>query len=1002
MPADPLFDRLARALAGRYHLTRELGRGGMATVYLGTDLKLNRPVAIKVLPPTTRAYLGSGRFQREVLVAAQLSHPHIVPLFEADEADGLLFYVMEYVEGESLKDRLAREGPLAVGEAIRIAAEVGDGLQYAHKHGVIHRDVKPGNILLAHGHARVADFGIAKLVEGSRPADRTSSTGSGITVGTAEYMSPEQASGSEHIDARADVYGLAAVLYEMLAGEPPFTGPSVQAIVARVLNEPPRPIRTIRPGLPAHVERALAAALAKVPADRPPSARAFVDTLTGATADRRRARRSRGLGATVGALVIAGVGILVWVVGRRPPAGARPPRGMVLVPAGVYPVGGAPWRSPTMVRLDSFYVDSTEVTVDAYRHYLDSTRSQPPWTRTPPAGWPVTGMLWAEALAYCAWRHPGGRLPTEDEWEAAARGPQGLRYPWGDTWVRGRANADSLREGFAAAGADSLGRSWIGAVDLSGNAWEWTATEARGPTGDLGHVIKGGAFDSPPQSASAAFRAIFPDRPPRLAHTGFRCARSMATPPAPNTSPASVAVLYFDSPDTADTYLADGLTEAIITSLGQVKRLTVKSRNAVHRFRGTPTDDPAALGRALGVGYLVTGSARRVGRGLHVSAELLRAANGVHIWGAQYDRGDTALQAVQGEIARAVATALAGELAPAEQTALVRWSTRDPGAYDHFLRGNYQLAQRTPRAVRQAIDEYGTAARLDPGFTPALARVAVGYGLFLDWGWPYPGLAADRVLERGVAAVDAALRQDSGAADAWMARGFLLTFRNPRSFAGVREALERAIALDQGNAEAYHLYGMALLWLGQDSAAAEMYHRALEREPERPITLFNLGRVAMRQNRFPDARRWADSALALDPGADYAYVLRAVAELRLGNHVETRADAETGARLHGGFRVPAEAVLALAELQAADTPAARARVERLEREIRAANERTITDAAWVGRALVALGEPERALDLLERVRPRGGRLWFYLRAPEFDPVRANPRFQRLVQESRPP
>jgi len=218
----------------------------------------------------------------------------------------------------------------------------------------------------------------------------------------------------------------------------------------------------------------------------------------------------------------------------------------------------------------------------------------------------------------------------------------------------------------------------------------------------------------------------------------------------------------------------------------------------------------------------------------------------------------------------------------------------------------------------------------------------------------------------------------------------------------VRQALERAIALDQGNAEAYHLYGMALLWLGQDSAAAEMYHRALEREPERPITLFNLGRVAMRQNRFPDARRWADSALALDPGADYAYVLRAVAELRLGNHVETRADAETGARLHGGFRVPAEAVLALAELQAADTPAARARVERLEREIRAANERTITDAAWVGRALVALGEPERALDLLERVRPRGGRLWFYLRAPEFDPVRANPRFQRLVQESRPP
>src|SRR5712691_8921113 len=229
MPADPLFDRLARALAGRYTLMRELGRGGMATVYLGTDVKLGRPVAIKLLAPATRAYLGSDRFQREVLLAAQLSHPHIVPLFEADEADGLLFYVMEYVEGESLKQRLAREGPLRVEEAIRIAAEVGDALQYAHEMGLIHRDIKPGNILLAHDHALVADFGIARLMEDSGP-DRTSVTGTGMTVGTAEYMSPEQAAGEKRIDARTDVYALGAVLYEMLAGEPPFTGPSVQAI----------------------------------------------------------------------------------------------------------------------------------------------------------------------------------------------------------------------------------------------------------------------------------------------------------------------------------------------------------------------------------------------------------------------------------------------------------------------------------------------------------------------------------------------------------------------------------------------------------------------------------------------------------------------------------------------------------------------------------------------------------------------------------------------------
>src|SRR5207247_2598145 len=234
MLTDPWFGGLARALVGRYTLVRELGRGGMATVYLGTDVKLGRGVAIKLLAPATRAYLGSDRFQREVLLAAQLSHPHIVPLFEADEADGLLFYVMEYVEGESLHDRLERDGPLAVEEAIRITAEVGDALEYAHESGVIHRDIKPGNILLSRGHAMVSDFGIAKvLFESGTATGGSAITGTGITVGTAEYMSPEQASGEKRIDARSDVYALAAVPHEMLTGDPPSTGPSARALGRR-------------------------------------------------------------------------------------------------------------------------------------------------------------------------------------------------------------------------------------------------------------------------------------------------------------------------------------------------------------------------------------------------------------------------------------------------------------------------------------------------------------------------------------------------------------------------------------------------------------------------------------------------------------------------------------------------------------------------------------------------------------------------------------------------
>src|SRR5436305_10393567 len=327
MSADPLFDRLAQAAAGRYTLVRALGPGGMATVYLATDLKLGRRVAIKVLPPTTRAYLGSGRFQREVLFAAQLSHPHFVPLFEADEADGLLFYVMEYVEGESRRQRLSRHGPLPVDDAVRIATEVGDALQYAHENGVIHRDIKPENILLSRGHALVTDFGIAKLMEERGSAEGPALTGAGIAVGTAAYMSPEQASGDKRIDPRSDVYSLAAVLYEMLAGEPPFTGPSAQAITARVLKEPPRPIRTVRPGLPVHLERALARGLAKSPADRPRTARAFVDALAAPAPERGAPTRPSRWIATASGAPIRG-----WIVWGGSPI--PPPPGLVIVPAG--------------------------------------------------------------------------------------------------------------------------------------------------------------------------------------------------------------------------------------------------------------------------------------------------------------------------------------------------------------------------------------------------------------------------------------------------------------------------------------------------------------------------------------------------------------------------------------------------------------------------------------------------------------------------------------------
>jgi len=231
--------RLTAALADRYRIERELGHGGMATVYLAHDLKHDRQVALKVLRPELAAVIGADRFLKEIKVTANLQHPHILGLIDSGEVDGLLYYVMPYVEGESLRDRLTHEKQLPIDDAVRITREVANALDYAHRHHVIHRDIKPENILLHEGQALVADFGIALAVSA---AGGTRMTETGLSLGTPHYMSPEQAMGEREITARSDVYALGAVLYEMLVGEPPFTGPTAQAIVAKVVTEAPRPL----------------------------------------------------------------------------------------------------------------------------------------------------------------------------------------------------------------------------------------------------------------------------------------------------------------------------------------------------------------------------------------------------------------------------------------------------------------------------------------------------------------------------------------------------------------------------------------------------------------------------------------------------------------------------------------------------------------------------------------------------------------------------------------
>ena len=273
--AGPL-DQLQAALADRYAIKRELGRGGMAIVYLAEDRKHGRKVALKVLRRELSASVGAERFLREIAVAARLTHPNVLPLHDSGEADGVLWYTMPFIDGESLRERLSREHQLPVEDALQIATEVADGLGYAHSAGVVHRDIKPENILLSGGHAVIADFGVARAV---MEAGRSQLTETGIAVGTPAYMSPEQAAGGEAVDARSDLYSLGCVLYEMLSGEPPFTAPTAQALIAKKLSQPTPRISLVRETVTQGMEEALAKALAKTPADRFATVRHFVNAL---------------------------------------------------------------------------------------------------------------------------------------------------------------------------------------------------------------------------------------------------------------------------------------------------------------------------------------------------------------------------------------------------------------------------------------------------------------------------------------------------------------------------------------------------------------------------------------------------------------------------------------------------------------------------------------------------------------------------------------------------
>jgi len=472
------------------------------------------------------------------------------------------------------------------------------------------------------------------------------------------------------------------------------------------------------------------------------------------------------------------------------------------------------------------------------------------------------------------------------------------------------------------------------------------------------------------------------------------CARParLAVPP-PNT----VAVLYFDnlSPDSGDAYLAEGITEEIITRLGDLARLTVKSRYAVRPYRHDVAGGPAAVGRALGVAYLVTGSVQRAGSRLRVRAELARASTGYRTWGQEYDRSDGDVFAIMADIAQNVVAGVAGSLLPTERAALTARPTESREAYDHLLRGDVLLAQRTPVSVRRAITEYEAASGLDPALAVAWAKLSVAYGILVQRGWTADGRPpADSLSTRSVAAADRALALDSTSSDTWMAQGYAGMVRDPLAWQGAETGFRRAVALNPRNAEAWHQLGDLLGAMGRDSGALAAYHAAIAAEPGRPVTMLSLASVATAREGIAAC----DSVLALDPASTNGYIIRALDRLRLGDTAGARADrANLEHVIPPGAELGTRAQVARLTLAMGDTAGARERARAILGDLPPSGPIHPRVAGLVAAVLYAVGDREAALALLERAPPgaavwqgRGGASWL-----------TDQRFRRVFEASRP-
>jgi len=639
-----LLDRLKTALTDRYVIERELGRGGMAVVYLANDVKHGRHVAVKVLLPELAATLGGDRFLQEVRVTANLQHPHILALYDSGEADGLLYYVMPYVEGESLRDRLKREKQLPVQDALRIAEQAASALDFAHRHDVIHRDIKPENILLHEGEAMVADFGIALAVTAAG-GERLTETG--LSIGTPEYMSPEQVAGERTIDARSDIYSLACVLYEMLAGQPPFTGATAQAVLARHVTDPVPPIGTVRPGVSAAVAAAVTKALEKAPADRFRSVSEFVDALT-----------------------------------------------------------------------------------------------------------------------------------------------------------------------------------------------------------------------SPASSDEA-------------------------------TTHQSVAVLPFAnlSADPEQEFFCDGMTDEIITALTRVTALKVIARTSAFAFKGKH-EDVREIGRKLGVAHLLEGSVRKAGSRLRVTAQLVRTADGDHLWSQRYDCQMEDVFAVQDEIAAAIVNELKLKLFEGERQALAKRPTDDPELYNLYLLGRYHWYRFTEEGLTRSEEYFERALERDPRF--ALAYVGAAEVLhFKPW---FLDARPRETIPKAKTYVRKALELDPMQGETYAVSGRISLFYDWNREAA-DGAFQRAVSLSPGSAMVRGHYADFLSLTDRHEEAVNEVHRARSLDPLNLFINVEVGERFLHAARYDEAVVELQQAITMDPNHYYTYTLLGWAYMLTGRLEEAAGTLEQAAKL---------------------------------------------------------------------------------------------------------